>query len=71
MSSLDAIAPFHADLTAIRRDIHAHPELGLDVPRTAALVDTVSMKLLPPTKARSDTAAEKATHQIMLRHTAK
>ena len=38
MSSLEAIAPFHADLTAIRRDIHAHPELGLDVPRTAALV---------------------------------
>ncbi len=38
MSSLEAIAPFHADLTAIRRDLHAHPELGLDVPRTAALV---------------------------------
>ena len=38
MSSLDAIAPFHDDLTAIRRDLHAHPELGLEVPRTAALV---------------------------------
>ena len=38
MSSLDAIAPHHRSLTAIRRDLHAHPELGLDVPRTAALV---------------------------------
>ena len=38
MSSLEAIAPFHAELTAIRRDLHANPELGLDVPRTAAIV---------------------------------
>ena len=38
MSTLEAIAPFHAELTAIRRDLHAHPELGLDVPRTAAVV---------------------------------
>ena len=28
----------HAELTAIRRDIHAHPELGLEEQRTAALV---------------------------------
>ena len=27
-----------AELTAIRRDIHAHPELGLEEVRTAALV---------------------------------
>lgn len=28
----------HAEFTAIRRDIHAHPELGLEEHRTAALV---------------------------------
>jgi hippurate hydrolase len=28
----------HAELTAIRQDIHAHPELGLEEHRTAALV---------------------------------
>jgi hippurate hydrolase len=28
----------HAEFTAIRRDIHAHPELGLEEKRTAALV---------------------------------
>ena len=38
MSTLDAIAPYVDDLTAIRHDLHAHPELGLEVPRTAALV---------------------------------
>lgn len=27
-----------AALIAIRRDIHVHPELGMDTPRTAALV---------------------------------
>jgi hippurate hydrolase len=35
---LDRIRPFHAELTEIRRDIHAHPELGLEETRTAALV---------------------------------
>ena len=35
---LDAIAPHHAELTAIRHDIHAHPEMGLEEVRTAALV---------------------------------
>ncbi len=38
MSTLDAIAPYVDELTAIRQDLHAHPELGLEVPRTAALV---------------------------------
>ncbi len=33
-----AIAPYLDELTAIRRDIHAHPELGLEEHRTAALV---------------------------------
>ena len=32
------IATYHADLTAIRRDIHAHPEMGMEEVRTAALV---------------------------------
>ena len=34
----DAIAPSLPELTAIRRDIHAHPEMGLEETRTAALV---------------------------------
>ena len=33
-----AIAASHAELTAIRRDIHAHPEMGMEEVRTAALV---------------------------------
>ena len=32
------LASHHAEFTAIRRDIHAHPELGLEERRTAALV---------------------------------
>ncbi|MSP04827.1 MAG: amidohydrolase [Acetobacteraceae bacterium] len=32
------ISGFHAELTEIRRDIHAHPELGLEEYRTADLV---------------------------------
>jgi hippurate hydrolase len=35
---LAAIAPALPELTAIRRDIHAHPEMGLEETRTAALV---------------------------------
>ncbi|MEO8716028.1 MAG: M20 aminoacylase family protein [Acetobacteraceae bacterium] len=38
MSVLDAIRRHHADLTAIRHDIHAHPELGLEEHRTAEIV---------------------------------
>lgn len=38
-ASLDAwLDQHHADLAAIRQDIHAHPELGLEEHRTAALV---------------------------------
>jgi amidohydrolase len=37
-SPLDHIRDFHAELTEIRRDIHAHPELGLEEHRTAELV---------------------------------
>jgi amidohydrolase len=32
------IRDLHPELTAIRRDIHAHPELGMEETRTAALV---------------------------------
>jgi hippurate hydrolase len=32
------IAAWQDEFTALRRDIHAHPELGLETPRTAALV---------------------------------
>ena len=37
-SLTDRIHPHHAELSAIRRDIHAHPEMGLEEVRTAALV---------------------------------
>jgi hippurate hydrolase len=37
-SIVDAVRPYHAELTAIRRDIHAHPEMGMEELRTAALV---------------------------------
>lgn len=33
-----AIREFHPDLTAFRRDLHAHPELGFEEHRTAAAV---------------------------------
>ncbi len=35
---IEQIRPHHAELTAIRRDIHAHPEMGLEEVRTAAIV---------------------------------
>ena len=37
-SPIEQIRRYHADLTAIRQDIHAHPELGLEEHRTADLV---------------------------------
>ena len=37
-SVLKRLAEWQPELTAIRRDIHDNPELGLDVPRTAKLV---------------------------------
>ena len=36
--TLDHVRTYHAELTGIRRDLHANPELGLDTPRTADLV---------------------------------
>jgi len=38
MSPLDAIRRDHAELTAIRQDFHAHPELGMTEHRTAEIV---------------------------------
>ena len=38
MSPLDAIRRHHAELTAFRRDLHAHPELGMAEHRTAEKV---------------------------------
>ncbi len=42
MSLIDTIRRHHGELTEIRRDIHAHPELGLEEHRTA---DIVAQKL--------------------------
>lgn len=36
--TLAHIAAWREEFAALRRDIHAHPELGLETPRTAALV---------------------------------
>jgi amidohydrolase len=38
MPALDQIRSYHDALTAIRQDLHAHPELGLEEHRTAAIV---------------------------------
>jgi amidohydrolase len=38
MPPIDQIAQFHPALTSIRRDIHAHPELGFEETRTSDLV---------------------------------
>jgi len=38
LSAIDRIAEFHHELTAFRRDIHAHPELGFAETRTAERV---------------------------------
>jgi hippurate hydrolase len=38
MSALDTIRGYQDELTAIRRDLHAHPELGLEERRTAEIV---------------------------------
>ena len=37
-SPVEHIRAYHAELTAIRRDLHAHPELGFNEQRTSALV---------------------------------
>jgi amidohydrolase len=37
-ATLESVRAYHSELTAIRRDIHAHPELGLETHRTADIV---------------------------------
>jgi hippurate hydrolase len=38
MNAADAIRAYHDELTAIRQDIHAHPEIGFEETRTSDLV---------------------------------
>ncbi|MGH7153321.1 MAG: amidohydrolase, partial [Acetobacteraceae bacterium] len=38
MPAFEEITRFHPELAEIRRDIHAHPELGLEEHRTADIV---------------------------------
>ena len=38
MTTIDEVRRHHAELTEIRQDIHAHPELGLEEHRTAEIV---------------------------------
>lgn len=38
MPVIDRIKDFQNDLVAIRRDIHAHPEIGFEETRTSAIV---------------------------------
>ncbi len=38
LGSIDRIVEWHSDLTEIRRDIHAHPELGFEENRTSDIV---------------------------------
>jgi hippurate hydrolase len=38
MSAFEHISRYHEELTTIRRDLHAHPELGMEEHRTAGIV---------------------------------
>lgn len=38
MPTIDRIAEFADELTAIRQDLHAHPELGFEEVRTSGIV---------------------------------
>jgi hippurate hydrolase len=37
-AALERVRSYHAELTSVRRDIHTHPELGLETHRTADVV---------------------------------
>jgi hippurate hydrolase len=45
LSPVESIRRYHGDLVAIRRDLHAHPELGFEEVRTAGVV-AKSLELL-------------------------
>jgi hippurate hydrolase len=38
MAIINRIGEFHQDMTAWRRDLHEHPELGFEEHRTSAIV---------------------------------
>jgi len=38
MNLIEKIEGYHEDLTAIRRDLHAHPEIGFEELRTSGVV---------------------------------
>src|SRR3712207_7235156 len=38
MTTIDRIRSYQDELVAIRRDLHAHPEIGFEEERTAAIV---------------------------------
>jgi amidohydrolase len=44
-SPIDHISRFHSDLTAFRRDLHAHPELGFEEVRTASVIEEALKRL--------------------------
>ena len=50
-TTVESLAPLHADMTAWRRDIHAHPELGFEESRTAGRVAALleGVQLYPQT----------------------
>jgi len=45
MNPVDYLRTQHAELTALRRDLHAHPELGFEEHRTAEVVTTELARL--------------------------
>ena len=49
MPIINRIAEYHADMTAWRRDIHAHPETAFEEKRTA---DVVAKRLADSTSSR-------------------
>ena len=51
----EAVAESSDELIALRRDFHAHPELGLQEYRTAQIIEEYLNKLKIPTKRYTET----------------